>query len=108
MDVINFTFDKPFYRQTEMLEKLGTMSPACLKRYMSEVQKSGGNLADMGYLKFEGYREICWNPVLLLNWLIENKLETIPKYDYELAEQKRVRTGVINFSNQQLKRKEVR
>jgi len=104
MDVINFKFDKPFYRQTAMLEEL-SMSLACLKRYMLEVQESGGNLAEMGYMKFEGYKEACWIPGLLLNWLIENKLEAIPKYDYELAEQKRVRMGVINFNKQQLKRK---
>ena len=61
MELINYTFDKPFYRQTEMLDKL-SMSSACLKRYMSEVQEGKGNLADMGYLKFEGYKEACWNP----------------------------------------------
>ena len=64
---------------------------------MLEVQESGGNLADMGYMKFEGYKEACWIPGLLLNWLIENKIEKIPQYDYELAEQKRLRMGVINF-----------
>ena len=107
MDVINFTFDKPFYRQTEMLVKL-SMSEACLKRYMKEVIDSRGEkgtLTEMGYMKFEGYKEACWIPGLLLNWLIENKLEAIPKYDYELAEQKRVSMGVINFNKQQLKRK---
>ena len=73
---------------------------------MSEVQEGKGNLADMGYLKFEGYKEACWNPVLLLQWLIENKLEIIPKYDYELAEQRRVRMGVVNLNNQ-LKKREI-
>ena len=67
---------------------------------MLEVQESGGNLADMGYMKFEGYKEACWIPGLLLNWLIENKIEKIPQYDYELAEQKRLRMKVINFNKQ--------
>ena len=64
---------------------------------MLEVQESGGNLADMGYIKFKGYKDACWIPGLLLNWLIENKIEKIPQYDYELAEQKRLAMGVINF-----------
>ena len=100
MEVISFKFDKPWYRQTEMLVML-SMSPACIKRYMLEVQKDGGDLADMGYMKFDGFKEACWNPVLLLQWIVENKLEVIPRYDYELAEQKRTQMNVINLKKQQ-------
>ena len=39
-----------------MLDK-ASMSNSQLKRYMSEFQKSGGDLADMGYMKFKGYKE---------------------------------------------------
>ena len=105
MEILLFKFDKPFYRQTEMLEKL-SMSPACLKRYMAEQLKGGGNLADMGYLKFEGYKEACWDPNKLCAWLIEHKLEKEPKYDYDLAEQKRVQMGIVNLNNHK-KRKEI-
>jgi len=97
MESIFFKFDKPWYRQTELLEKT-SMSNACLKRYMSEQLKGGGNLTDMGYLKFEGFKEACWCPIKFTAWLIENKLEKEPKYDYDLAEQKRVRMGLVNFN----------
>ena len=103
MDLVNFKFDKPWHRQSEVLEKL-SMSNACLKRYMAEQLKGGGNLTDMGYLKFEGFKEACWCAIKLSNWLIEHKLEPEPKYDYELAEQKKVRMGVVNLNNQQRKK----
>ena len=102
MDLINFKFDKPWHRQSEVLEKL-SMSNACLKRYMAEQLKGGGTLSDMGYLKFEGFKEACWCPVKLSNWLIENKLEKEPQYDYDLAEQKRVQMGLVNFNKHKQK-----
>ena len=71
---------------------------------MSEHLKGGGNLTDMGYLKFEGFKEACWDPNKHTAWLIEHKLEREPKYDYELAEQKKVRMGVVNFNNQKQKK----
>ena len=100
---MSFKYNKPWYRQTEVLDKL-SMSNSQLKRYMTDWQKGGGDLAEMGYLKFKGFKEACWDPVKLAQWLIDNQLETIPKYDYEHAEQKRVRMGLINFNNQ-LRRK---
>ena len=76
------------------------MSNACLKRYMHEqINDKKGNLTEMGYLKFEGFKEACWCPVKFTAWLIENKLEKEPKYDYDLAEQKKVRMGLVNLNN---------
>ena len=102
MDLFNFKFSKPWYRQSEVLEEL-SMSNACLKRYMAEQQKKGLKLADMGYLKFEGFKEACWDARKLSIWLIEHKLEPEPQYDYELAEQKKVRMGIVNFNNHKKK-----
>ena len=68
---------------------------------MSEQLKGGGNLTEMGYLKFEGFKEVCWCPLKFTAWLVEHKLEKEPKYDYELAEQKRVRMSVVNLNNNQ-------
>lgn len=70
---------------------------------MSEQQKKGLKLADMGYLKFEGFKEACWDARKLSIWLIEHKLEPEPQYDYELAEQKKVRMGIVNFNNHKKK-----
>ena len=70
---------------------------------MSEQQKKGLKLADMGYLKFEGFKEACWDARKLSIWLIEHKLEPEPQYDYELAEQKKVRMGIVNLNNHKKK-----
>ena len=99
MDIVNYTFDKPWYRQSELLDKF-SVSNACLKRYMSEQLKAGKTLAEMGYLKFQGFKEPCWNPQKFIAWLFEYKLEPEAQYDYELAEQKRLRMGIINFNKQ--------
>ena len=61
----------------------------------------GGTLTEMGYLKFQGFKEPCWEPQKYIARLIEHKLETEPKYDYDLAEQKKVRMGIVNFNNKQ-------
>ncbi|MBC8303737.1 MAG: hypothetical protein H8E55_49250 [Pelagibacterales bacterium] len=103
MDLLIFKFDKPWYRQTELLEKL-SMSNACLKRYMSEQLKGGGTLSDMGYLKFEGFKEACWCPNKFCAWLIENKLEKEPEYNYDKLEQQKLRMGIVNFNNKQQKK----
>ncbi len=103
MEILKFNFNKPWYRQTELLEKL-SMSNACLKRYMAEQLNGGGTLTEMGHLKFEGFKEACWCPIKLTSWLIENKLETEAKYDYEFAEQQRVRMNVVNLNKQQTKK----
>ena len=51
--------------------------------------------------KCKGFKEVCWQPKMLTHWLIQNVLETEVKYDYELAEQKRVQMNVINLSKKQ-------
>ena len=107
MEMFDFKFDKPWYRQSELCEKL-SMSNACLKRYMAEqLQDKKGSLTEMGYLKFEGFKEACWNPIKLVAWLIENKIEAEPTYDYELHEQRKVRMGILNFKKQQQQRKAI-
>jgi len=100
LNYLNHKYDKPWFRQSEMLELTG-MSESCLRRYMADQRKANKPLADMGYLKFKGFKEVCWQPKMLTHWLIQNVLETEVKYDYELAEQKRVQMNVINLSKKQ-------
>ncbi len=71
---------------------------------MAEQLTGGGSLTEMGHLKFEGFKEACWCPIKFTSWLIENKLETEAKYDYEFAEQQRVRMNVVNLNKQQTKK----
>ena len=67
---------------------------------MSEHTQKGGDLADMGHLDIDGFREACWEPVLFRNWILNNKLNKQPKYDYEFNEQKKLKTGVVNLAQQ--------
>jgi len=106
MEMVNYNFDKPWYKQSELLLKLGP-SNVCLKRYMSEQLKAGKSLAEMGYLKFKGFKEPCWEPHKFIAWLFENKLEPEPTYDYELAEQKKIRMGIINFNKEKAKKEAI-
>ena len=69
---------------------------------MADWRKSGKPLAEMGYIKFQGFRETCWQPGVFTRWIIANKLEAEVKYDYDLAEKKKNQMGVINF-NKKLK-----
>ena len=73
---------------------------------MAEWHKNGGDLAEMGYMKFQGFKEACWDPVKLSQWLIDNKLEKTPRYDYEFAEQKKVQMNLINLQKKQQQLKE--
>mgnify|MGYP003663765604 CR=1 len=106
MDYLKFKFDKPWIRQAELLE-LTSMSASCLKRYMSEQLRSGKPLSEMGYVKFEGFREACWIPGMFCNWLMTNKIEPEKQYDYELAEEKRNRMNIVNLQKHQQQYKEV-
>ena len=106
MELINYHFDKPWYKQSELIIKLG-MSNICLKRYMSEQLKAGKELSAMGYLKFKGFKEPCWEPHKLIAWLIENKLEPEAKYDYELADQSRIIMSIVNFNKAKAKKEAI-
>ena len=99
----NFKFDKPWVLQKELL-KLMSMSESTLKRYMADWRKEGKLLAEMGYLKFQGFREAVWQPTVFVSWIVQNKLAEEPEYDYELAEQKRTEMNIINLAKQQKKK----
>jgi len=101
---LNHKFEKPWVLQSELL-RLMSMSESTLKRYMAEWRKEGNLLADMGYLKFQGFREAVWQPTVFVSWITQNKLAEEPKYDYELAEKKKLQMNVINL-NKNLKKKE--
>lgn len=74
---------------------------------MSEQLKAGKLLSEMGYLKFKGFKEACWEPHKLIAWLLENKLEPERTYNYELAEQKKIRMGIINFNKEKAKKEAI-
>ena len=106
LDLFNkYQWDKPFIKQGELCDRLG-MSNTTLKRYMSEWAKKGNDLEEMGHLIIDGFREACWVPKVFLNWLYENKVNVDCKYDYEIAEQQKLKSKIINYPNNSNKEKQ--
>jgi hypothetical protein len=105
INLTNFKFDKPYYRQSEFL-LLFSISESCLKRYVKEWTDVGKNPEDMGHLNIKGFKEICWIPITFINWLVENKIEVPVRFDYQVSEQHKLKTNILNIPkklNQQLK-----
>ena len=92
----NYKFAKPWYRQSEITDLL-SISNTTLKRYMSEHTQKGGLLADMGHLEIDGFREACWEPIALVNWIYNNKVNKQRTYDYEFAEAKKLEENIVNI-----------
>jgi hypothetical protein len=60
----------------------------------------------MGHLNIKGFKEICWIPITFINWLVENKIEVPVRFDYQVSEQRKLKTNILNIPkklNQQLK-----
>ena len=95
--ILNYTFRKPFYRQSDFLE-LFSLSLSTLKRYIEEWRSKGGDPSDMGKLNIQGYKEVCWNPQLFLQWLIENKVELEVKYNHEALEVEKSKQRISDLS----------
>ena len=101
---IKFTYLKPYYRQSELLE-LFSMSESTLRRMMAQHNAEGKSTASMGCFEIKGFSEKLWEPNAFQSFL-ENKISVQPKYDYESKDHKEVVNGlkVISTNN---KRKEL-
>ena len=65
---------------------------------MSEQLRSGKPLSGMGYVKFEGFRELVGYLVCFVIGY-DQQIEPEKQYDYELAEEKRNRMNIVNLQN---------
>ena len=92
--LVYYKFDKPFYSQTQLLEKFGSVSESTLKRWMKEWIDKGNDLKDMGYFRIEKVRENQWCPVTFGEWLTQHKIENKYKYDYEKLEQDKLKKDI--------------
>jgi len=98
LDLIHFDFDKPFFRTSSLLDKF-ELSLSTLKRYKSDWVSKGGDLKDMGLIVINGYREECWDPQKFLSWLLEHKVSTPKTYDYEVKEEKKLKTTIFKLNS---------
>ena len=104
ISLTNYKFDKPYYRQSIFLD-LFSMSESCLKRYIKDWTDQGRDAVEMGHLNIIGFKETCWCPKTFLGWLIENKIEVPVRYDYQLAEQEKLKTNIVNIPQKQQQQK---
>ena len=51
----------------------------------------------MGKVYIKGSSSVYWNGPKYINWLIENKIETDPTYDYEVEQKNRALVVVNNL-----------
>ena len=58
----------------------------------------------MGKVSFVGNRKNYWNAPKFLKWLIENKIISSAKYDYEVEDQK-ISENALLIINQKMKEK---
>ena len=90
---IKHTFNKPWYSHNEIPEVF-SISDTWLKLQMRKLVEEGGDLSVMGHFIIDGKREACFFPQLLMDWIVNNKILTIAKYDYEKLEQDKLHTSL--------------
>ena len=83
----NFKFTQPYYRQKE-LARLFAISTRTIDRWIAEEKDKGKNIP--GRKKLKGSRSYIWNPIPFHQWLIEEKLCSPARNEYELAENKTI------------------
>ena len=94
--MFNFKFDRPFYKEKDFL-KIISISRATFYSWQSEWISKGGDPKDMGKIILKGSSSVYWNGPKYINWLIENKIETDPTYDYEVEQKNRALVVVNNL-----------
>ncbi len=96
--MLNFKFNKPFYRVGDLL-KIIPIPRSTFYKFQNEWITGGHDPADMGKIKVNGIRYGYWDAQKFLNWLIVNKIKGA-RYDYELRDQDEVKQ-VLGIVNQQ-------
>ena len=87
----NFKFTQPYYRQKE-LARLFAISTRTIDRWIAEEKDKGKNIP--GRMKLKGSRSYIWNPIPFHQWLIEEKLPSPARNEYELAENKTIKDNL--------------
>jgi len=54
----------------------------------------GRDLKELGHFTIEGKREACFFPQMLMDWIVNNKIQNMAKYDYEEAEQQKLTSSI--------------
>ena len=90
---IKHTFNKPWFSQSETCDVF-CISETWLKTQMRKLLDEGRDLNELGHFIIEGKREACFFPQMLLDWIVNNKIQNMTKYDYEEAEQQKLTSSI--------------
>ena len=83
----NYKFAQVYYRQKELARLFG-IGTRVIDRWIAEEKAKGKNIP--GRMKLKGSRSYLWNPIPFHQWLIEEKLFSPARNEYELAENKTI------------------
>tara|TARA_R100000541_G_scaffold57176_1_gene67085 strand:- start:1037 stop:1351 length:315 start_codon:yes stop_codon:yes gene_type:complete len=90
---IKHTFNKPWFSQSETCDVF-CISETWLKTQMRKLLDEGRDLNELGHFIIEGKREACFFPQMLLDWIVNNKIQNMAKYTYEVAEQQKLTSSI--------------
>tara|TARA_R110000824_G_scaffold253584_2_gene442547 strand:+ start:498 stop:815 length:318 start_codon:yes stop_codon:yes gene_type:complete len=86
--MLDFKFDKAFYKEAELLKKC-PVPRSTFHKWQNEWISKGKDPKLMGKILVKGTSTVFWNGPMYLNWLIKNKLIYEPKYDYEESDREK-------------------
>jgi hypothetical protein len=92
--MMNFKFDKAFYKETDLL-KICPIPRSTFHKWQSEWISKGANPEAMGKILVKGTSTVFWNGPKFLKWLMENKLDQECKYDYEAEDKKKANNAIL-------------
>ena len=102
--MLNFKFDKAFYKEADLL-KVIPIARSTFYKWQNEWISKGKDLELMGKLPVKGSSTVFWDGAKYLKWLYENKFNMQTKYDYEV-EDKNKAVLVVSTINQRKKTNE--
>jgi len=94
--LLSIKIDTPYIPNSVLLKRF-YLSDKTLRRWRTDWVSKGGALEDMGCFQISQCRELMWEPVKFLNWLINNKIKANVKYDYEAKDKKEASDNLMFF-----------
>jgi len=100
--MLNYKFDKVFYKESELLNKV-PIPRSTFHKWQSEWISKGNDPKLMGKILVKGTSTVFWNAALFLQWLIKYKFNMETKYDYEVEDKKKAVLVVSNLNKKKVK-----
>ena len=99
--MLDFKFDKAFYKEAELLKRC-PVPRSTFHKWQNEWISKGLSPKLMGKILVKGTSTVFWNGPAFLKWLTENKLDQECRYDYEVEDQKKAILVVSKLREQKI------